>query len=154
MKTGLALTISTLALGLMASCGHVIGASVATYSTIAALRGVGSLGSQIFNAVDARSAKSAAQRNNENMNALKIGQTKEEVFSIMGKADRRDTFETKDGQIIDINLYRTEAGVASSNEFEQFSIMLSIGGEESPKKSTPLLILKEDKLAGWGMLLL
>ena len=151
MKNRIIVTLSAVVLGsLLASCSEIIGASVATSCATHAVTGVASLGSKVSNAIDSHSAKSKAKRNNANLNALKIGQTKAEVVAIMGSADRRDAIELKSGEMVDICLYRSEAGVATSNEFESIYISLSIGGESSPKEKYTPLIFKQDKLVGWG----
>lgn len=96
----------------------------------------GCAGSPAWDSMHISSTRSAAEANNAHLQKLEIGQSKSELLSIMGLADKREAYQLDNGRVVEFLFYRT-GGWSSQVAMDQ------------DNQFTPVA-LEGGKVRGWG----
>lgn len=103
---------------------------------IALISLAGCAGSPAWDSMQISSTRSEAEKNNANLMKVQIGQTKEELLSVMGQPTKREAYKLSDSKIVEFLFYRT-TGWSSSNTGDRDA------------QFTPVAI-ESGKVSGWG----
>jgi hypothetical protein len=102
----------------------------------AAILMIGCAGSPAWQSMRISSTRGLAQHNNTQLMKVEIGQTKEELVTIMGQAEKREAYQLGEGRVVEFLFYRT-AGWSSRED------------RDRDDQFTPVAV-EDGKVRGWG----
>jgi hypothetical protein len=112
---------------------------------VTALSVGGCTGSPAWYSMKMSETQEEAQRNNERMAKLQLGQTRQEVATLLGNPARSEAFRGKDGRAMEFLFYRTRGWTGSA-------WAAAYGGDkiaDTDDQFTPLAF-ENGTLVGWG----